>query len=581
MNERSISKRFLCWMGCACYFLMWMPCFLGTESLRAAAEIDFWQTVFLGLIFWVTLLALTKYVWMALAIATPAAIFFVLELWVRLYQGHPIDAHIVSIWKETNWQESFDFLSAYGWPVVGLTFSWLLVYSYFIYVTKKLNVGWIHSSRKWVLAIFLPFLALFLWTFGALGESRVETNEEILEGVGHSAVGVQWGGVFPVNIATAIEQFHKQQQRLDRIQTVIAERKLHATQKPAKNPEIVVLVIGESATMTHWPASGYERDTTPLIGERDNIAIFSNVVSLSAATRTAVPGVLAHRPVLTPNGTVDWNAEPSLVQAFKEVGYKTHWISNQAPFGRHDTAISVYAREAEDIRFLNIDTYARKSNYDSVLLPAFEGVLKQPGRHFVVMHLLGSHFDYSNRYPKEFDHFIPTSRSISTPTPEQLNNSYDNSIRYTDYILDKIIQHVEATGKNAVVTYFSDHGVDPVVGSCATQNGVRRSEAAFRVPAFVWLSNEYMSINAFALEKLKSNTSQPYMSRAMYSTILALSDVELNEGLPEENFLIPSSVENKRRIPSSNGSYVNFDEAISVNSCNINSVLGGRGSEKR
>ena len=41
---------------------------------------------------------------------------------------------------------------------------------------------------------------------------------------------------------------------------------------------------------------------------------------------------------------------------------------------------------------------------------------------------------------------------------DELNNSYDNTILYTDYVLDKIINELDKSGVPYVFIYLSDHG---------------------------------------------------------------------------------------------------------------------------
>lgn len=555
-----------------CYFILWSPCLVNIEMSTDSEKIDFLQSIFLCSVFWILLLAVLGRLWIALTISLPAAFLLPLEMWMRIYQGHPIDAHIFSVLMETNGREINDFISAYGWPIIITTSLCMVTYLLAINSSFRLNISWNHISRKWIAIIILPILSIYL-IYEIVEKKAPSQDEFLLDGRDYSGVGIEWSEVYPINVVMAVEQFHKQQQSLNKIQAIISQRELKVQHDSQGSPDLAILVIGESATVTHWPIYGYDRNTTPRMNARENKVVFTNVIALSTATRTAIPGVLSPRPLLKANGDVDMGAAPSLVRVFREAGYRTHWISNQAPFGKHDTAVSVYAREAEDIRFLNVDNYSRESSYDSVLLRSIEGILDDPGKHLIVVHLLGSHFDYAFRYPLAFDHFIPSSRNQLSPTPKQINNSYDNSIRYTDYILDQIIEAVEGSGKSAFVSYFSDHGVDPSIGRCATQSGVRRSEAAYRVPALIWLSREYIAIHPNSLDRLNMNISKPYMTRAMYSTMLDLSGINVGDGLPEENFFIPPKAEAVREVPTTSGVFVNFDEAMRINSCNINFAL--------
>lgn len=60
----------------------------------------------------------------------------------------------------------------------------------------------------------------------------------------------------------------------------------------------------------------------------------------------------------------------------------------------------------------------------------------------IVLHTIGSHGPtYYNRYPPQFRKFTPTcdTNEIQTCSKEQLVNTYDNTLVYVDYIVDKAI----------------------------------------------------------------------------------------------------------------------------------------------
>lgn len=85
------------------------------------------------------------------------------------------------------------------------------------------------------------------------------------------------------------------------------------------------------------------------------------------------------------------------------------------------------------------------------------------GDGVIVLHTIGSHGPtYYNRYPPQFRKFTPTcdTNEIQTCTQEQLVNTYDNTLVYVDYIVDKAInllkEHQDKFTTSLV--YLSDHG---------------------------------------------------------------------------------------------------------------------------
>ena len=561
-----------------CFLLaLWVPNAIGWWDIQTPAQQARWlEVTVLGAVFWSLCAALLGRLWLVLVLAVPVALFWPLELWLRLYNGTPISPQLTALALESNWAEGANFFSAYGPGLAWLALVWALLYVAGVWIAWRLDVRWRHRSRVYVLAIFVPVLALLHQSQSAHDALGSDFTSNGLDDPAISGWAFQWAEVYPVNLPLALVHFYQQQGKLHRLQAGLAGRSLQAQQSAlVDSPDVVVLVIGESASATRWSLLGYGRDTTPLLSQHSGLVAFSDVVALSAATRTAVPGVLSRRPVLHPSGNVDLEGEPSLVQAFAQVGYQTHWLSNQSPMGQHDTSISLYAREAADVRFLNPATYQHRSHLDEVLLPPLRDALAQPGRHLVVLHLLGSHFDYALRYPASFDHFQPSLQS-EPPQPaglryaEQVSNSYDNSLRYTDHILAQVLNAVQQRGGNSVVAYFSDHGVDPAQGQCASQTPNRRSEAAYRVPAFVWLSEPMRTQHPAQWQRLQDNAQQPYTTRALYATLLGLAQIDVAGNLPAESFLQPPVQPlPPRMVAGMGGGLTDFDVARQKSTCFI------------
>ena len=558
--------------GALCILLaLWAPNLLGISALMEQIEV-----AALGAVFWLLCVALLGRLWLVLVLALPVALVWPLELWLRWHNGTPISPHLAALVLESNWAESANFLSAYGFGLVWLGLVWLVLYAASCWWSWRLDMRWQHRSRVYVAALCVTLLVQLFRFHGTDEALTRDVALEALDDPKMSSWALQWADVYPVNVPLAVIHFRQHQGKLHTLQSGLASRSLQAHQMAqAHSPEVVVLVIGESASATRWSLLGYGRDTTPQLAQQQGLVVFSDVVGLSALTRTAVPGVLSRRPVLRPSGQVDVLAEPSLVQAFAQVGYQTHWLSAQSRMGRHDTSISLYAREAADVRFVNPGTYQHRFHMDEALLAPLRDVLAQPGRHLVVLHLLGSHFDYALRYPASFDYFQPSLQSAPASTDparyaEQVSNSYDNSLRYTDHILAQVLNAVQQRGGNSVVAYFSDHGVDPAQGQCASQKPNRRSEAAYRVPAFVWLSEPMRTQHRAQWQRLQNNAQQPYTTRALYATLLGLASINVSGGLPAESFLqSPAQPLPLRMVAGMTGKLVDFDVARQKSVCFI------------
>jgi lipid A ethanolaminephosphotransferase len=102
--------------------------------------------------------------------------------------------------------------------------------------------------------------------------------------------------------------------------------------------------------------------------------------------------------------------------------------------------------------------------YDEALVPAIDHYLDEDGPDtLIVLHMLGSHGPaYSRRYPSAFEHFKPSCNNISPAecSADEIANAYDNTILYTDFVLRKLIDKLQAhTGEfDSFLFYASDHG---------------------------------------------------------------------------------------------------------------------------
>ena len=74
---------------------------------------------------------------------------------------------------------------------------------------------------------------------------------------------------------------------------------------------------------------------------------------------------------------------------------------------------------------------------------------------------MGSHISYCNRYPREFYHW-PVDTSKERETAEVMNDEYDNSVLFNDYVMESIMNEATNYLHADAVMYFSDHGEEVI-----------------------------------------------------------------------------------------------------------------------
>lgn len=167
--------------------------------------------------------------------------------------------------------------------------------------------------------------------------------------------------------------------------------------------------------------------------------------------------------------------------------------------------------------------------YDDVLFHGLEEYINNlQGDGVIVLHTIGSHGPtYYNRYPPQFKKFTPTcdTNEIQTCSQQQLVNTYDNTILYVDYIVDKAINILKAHQDNFTTSlvYLSDHG------ESLGENGVYlhglpysiAPETQKHVPMLLWLSEDYQQryqISQTCLQKRAS--AEDFSQDNLFSTLL-------------------------------------------------------------
>ena len=261
---------------------------------------------------------------------------------------------------------------------------------------------------------------------------------------------------------------------------------------PAGTRETYVIVIGESANAHHLGCYGYGRDTTEFTDRLgDELIRVAGVRAPFAQTIPSLEKVLTfadndHADLVFSKGSVvDW---------FNDAGFRTYWYSNQ--YALDDTALTALTAHAAVSKCFNFSGMKRfeKAGLDGDMLPDLRRLLaNDEPRKAVFVHLIGSHSAYVNRYPDEFRHFEGQAPGRTLPPAKlQFLNAYDDSIRYTDWVLSEIVAALRSVAGASCLLYFSDHGEDiydstdaRIMGHGPLANGPMTS-----VPFMLWTSKE-------------------------------------------------------------------------------------------
>lgn len=376
---------------------------------------------------------------------------------------------------------------------------------------------------------------------------------------------------WPFGLVLRGVDFYKERKYLAELAVTSSTFKFGARQaNPDTKPETVVLVIGESSRYDRWSLNGYERDTNPFLSQEKNLVVLPDVITSVSATRLSVPVIISRKPAM--QSLKDGFSEKSFLTAYKEAGFKTFWLSNQISFGQFDTPVSVFAKEADVIAFLNLGGFTNNSNFDEVLFTPFKNALADPHpKKLIVLHSLGSHWNYSHRYPKSFDKWQPSLYGVDKPVytdtkiKPQLNNSYDSSILYTDWFLSNLIGTLKESNQLTSMMYVADHGQTLYDNNCNLAFHGHNTQYEFHVPAFVWYSEQYQERYPDKVTQLNRLRKKRLATENMFHTLLDIADIRYQGDRLEWSFVNKQFKQHKRYVDSYG--WTNYDNATIKGDC--------------
>lgn len=453
------------------------------------------------------LLSLSSRLWVGCLLLAPWAILAPFEFFYIADFDKVSDPQLFGIIADSDIAEASGFLAGLLLPLAALVIFALLLAGFAIRRAFRHRLLWRSRSRWWVLAAGLLALGvpeMAKW-HGPVPSLSVPKADAAPPSVGDRLAQAHRPEIFdylldvyPTGIPGRLLMYLEQRRALREARDIVADFRFAAVQAPIAERQVYVLVIGETGRPDHWQLNGYDRPTTPLLSRTEGVVSFRDAFSPWAWTRMAVPLILTRKSALDNN---QFFAETSLVAAFREAGFRTYWFSTQSPLGPHDSSIALHAQEAHESRFLNHLDYKRSGVFDEALLaPLGEVLQRAEDKVLIVLHTLGGHFNYADRYPAAFDKFLPSLKGVkgaSLHKPEQKEmfvNSYDNSVLYLDFFLSAVIEKLSATGSVASLFYIADHGENLYDGRCEKAGHGRGNEYDFRVPALFWHSPEYARV---------------------------------------------------------------------------------------
>lgn len=321
---------------------------------------------------------------------------------------------------------------------------------------------------------------------------------------------------------------------------------LDAHQTPAalkqaeSKPTLLIMVLGETARAQNYQVNGYARDTTPYTNDLPNMIRFSDAASCGTATAISVPCMFSRMNRENLN-LAKAPRQDNVLDIFERAGIDVLWKENDGG----DKKV------AQHIKKITLDPKQKSplcdgsTCYDMALLNNLDQQINQmKGNRVIVLHLIGSHGPtYYKRYPPNMNYYKPNCNraDIENCSVQQIKNTYDNTLRYTDFVLKALVNKLKSKSDqfNSALIYMSDHG-ESLGEDGIFLHGAPYSFAPIyqrRVPLMVWLSNGIQKENGISLKCMKSYSKKTnhFSQDNLFDSLLGIMDVKTSVYRPQQD----------------------------------------------
>ncbi|MGR7615467.1 phosphoethanolamine transferase EptA [Klebsiella aerogenes] len=445
--------------------------------------------------------------------------------------GVVIDRSMIANIFDTTPAESFALLSTQMVIVLGLSGLLMVLVAWWIKVRRPASFWRGAAMRLLNIAVSALLIVLVAAPFYKDYASVFRNNKELVKSLS------------PSNSIVALNSWYAHN-RMDNLPLVkIGEdAKQKAVMHNGARKNLTIVVLGETSRAENFSLGGYDRETNPRL-KQDDVVYFPKTTSCGTATAVSVPCMFSNMPRAHYDEELAHHQE-GVLDILQRAGVQVLWNDNDG--GCKGACDRV---PHQNVTNLNLSGECIDGEcYDDVLfhnLDSYIDNLQQDG--IIVLHTIGSHGPtYYNRYPAEFKKFTPTcdTNEIQSCTQQQLTNTYDNTILYVDYVVDKAIKLLQSKQDKFTTSlvYLSDHG-ESLGEDGVYLHGLPYSiapDTQKHVPMLLWLSPDYQQRYGVSSQCLQQQAkTNDYSQDNLFSTLLGLLGVDTREYQAKDDLLTP------------------------------------------
>ena len=354
-------------------------------------------------------------------------------------------------------------------------------------------------------------------------------------------IEVLWDTMFPMqrlvlSSSTAIDNIRAYRELSSHLD---ADVELTRNDGKIKN---VVFILGESTNRNHMHLYGYYLPNTPNLDDmaaRGEISVFRDVVSPHSTTIAVLSKLFTF---CNHESDKPWYEYSNLIDIMNSAGYKTYWLSNQESSGIWGNVAQIYAAHSKVSHFTRIrDSREDDGLEDGALFPLVDEAIAQRAedKNFYVVHLMGGHGLYYNRFPYIFTKFTKDDIQLDVNEAQKtVIAQYDDALYYNDYIVSGIIDKFRCTGEDSIVVYVPDHG-EAVYDEGGFTGHIEEnpSRHMIEIPVIIWASDRFKELHPEKWAAIQAAVDNPYMTDDMIHTMLDIVDVQTADYDPARSII--------------------------------------------
>ena len=479
---------------------------------------------------------------------------------------------------ETTGQEAKEFLSGYlSWETVKSSVGWILLLMVMHILWTILRIFFSRMHQRLILPKMNPiFFKVFKAVLGCVvawllyssisqtWDNKVAIHElfscETIGEVEHEMTKKEKANLYlPVyRLAFGIYANGLADTQIEQLKA--ASDKILVDSCSYRVPNIV-LVIGESYNKHHSQLYGYQKPTTPrqvALEVEGSLVKFTDVVS----TWNLTSFVFKHMFSLYAVGdSGEWCDKPLFPEVFRKAGYHVTFITNQfqskANEAVYDFSGGFFLNNPELSAKLFDTRNTQLHPYDEGVLKEYDRLKKEDKEHnLVILHLMGSHLMYKQRYPQKTHKFLKDhmyDRPELTKKQRMILADYDNSVRYNDSIVWAVTQRF--ADRDAVVIYMPDHAEEIFDGKPYMYGRMHGANIDYRlarnemeIPFWIWGSPKYRENHPYGWAAIQQARNRPMMTDVLPHLLLYFAGISSPLYHEEYNILSPDYNSKRPRI---------------------------------